>query len=207
MTLEIFSHPTEPHVRRHGPRGYNPYIGFKPWLRDEFSFRCVYCLERERWYPDRAASFSVDHVIPQSEAYDRICDYANLVYACTRCNSIRRHLRLIDPTEQGFGKHVRLGANAYFVGLTPEGQDIIDNLRLNKPPALQVRTNALQILQLYASQPDNPLIRELYIDKFGFPEELPDLRGMKPPEGNTLPDGIKTCFFEQKKCGTLPNFY
>ena len=44
-------------------------------------------------------------------------------------------------------------------------------------------------------------------DLFGFPEELPDLPGMKPPNGNTLPDGVHTCYFVQKKLGTLPDFY
>src|SRR5579884_373759 len=166
MTLDIFSHPTEPHMRRHGPQGYNPYDGFKPWLRDEFCFRCVYCLERERWYPDRAASFSADHVIPQTAAPDRICDYTNLVYACTRCNSIRRHLRLIDPTEQAFGKHIKLGSDAIFIGLTPEGQDVIDNLRLNKNPALQVRKNALRILALYNSRSEDVHVKDLYFDAF-----------------------------------------
>jgi hypothetical protein len=207
MTLAVFCHPTKPHVRRHGPCGYNPYGGFKPWLRDEFCFRCVYCLERERWYPDRAASFSADHVIPQCEAPDRICDYTNLVYACTRCNSIRRHLKFIDPTEQALGKHIRLESDALFVGLTPEGQDVIDNLRLNKSPSLQVRRNALHVLALFASQPENAQVRNLYFDVFGFPEELPDLSGLKPPNGNTLPDGVNTCFFVRKKVGTLPDVY
>jgi hypothetical protein len=207
MTLDVFCHPTVPHVRRHGPRGYNPYGGYKPWLRDEFWFRCVYCLERERWYPDRAASFSVDHVISQSESPDRICDYTNLVYACTRCNSIRRHVRLIDPTEQAFGKNIRLGSDALFVSLTPDGQDVIDNLRLNKDPALQERKRVLRIMALYTNHADDPDVKDLYLDVFGYPEELPDLPGMRPPGGNTLPDGVNTCFFVQKKLGTLPDFY
>ncbi len=36
-----FSYPNRPHVRRHGPRGYANYESYRPWLRDEFSFRCV----------------------------------------------------------------------------------------------------------------------------------------------------------------------
>jgi hypothetical protein len=159
------------------------------------------------WYPDRAASFSADHVIPQSEAPDRVCDYTNLVYACTRCNSIRRHLRLIDPTQQAFGEHITLGSDALFVALTPDGQDVIDNLRLNKNPALKERKNALRIMALYVSQPDNEVVRELFLSAFGFPEELPDLPAMKPPDGNTLPDGVRTCFFVRKTLGTLPDFY
>jgi hypothetical protein len=56
----IFRYPMSAHERRHGPRGYQDYRSYKPWLRDEFEFRCVYCLCRERWFPDGDANFSVD---------------------------------------------------------------------------------------------------------------------------------------------------
>ncbi len=42
-----FRYPDGPHQRRHGPRGYASYESYRPWLRDEFAFRCVYCLTRE----------------------------------------------------------------------------------------------------------------------------------------------------------------
>jgi hypothetical protein len=31
----FFDYPALPHTRRHGPRGYQDYKLFKPWLRDE----------------------------------------------------------------------------------------------------------------------------------------------------------------------------
>lgn len=203
----LFCHPVESHTRRHGPLGYIDYVGYKPWLRDEFCFRCVYCLERERWYPDRAASFSVDHVVPQSEDATRVCDYTNLVYCCTRCNSVRRDLKLIDPTEQAFGKHLRLGPDALFEGLTPEGNDLIDNLRLNKSPALDTRRRFQRILELFTNYSEITIVQELYLDAFGFPDDLPDLLSMRPPAGNSLPDGVNNCFFLQKQKGTLAEVY
>ena len=42
-----FSYPAAVHVRRHGPQGYADYASYRPWLRDEFAFRCVYCLLRD----------------------------------------------------------------------------------------------------------------------------------------------------------------
>ncbi len=207
MTLGIFDHPTRPHMRRHGPLGYDPYSGYKPWLRDEFHFRCVYCLERERWYPDRAASFSADHVIPQSEDPTRICDYTNLVYACTRCNSIKRHLRLIDPTAFAVGYHIRLGVDALFVGLTPEGGDVIDNLRLNKNPALQERKKALTVQNLYAGAPENEHAKALYLDVFGYPDDLPDLTVLKPPGENSQPHNAFTCYFLRRMKASLSEVY
>ena len=48
-----FAYPTTPHTRRHGPRGYKNYKEYKPFLRDEFAFRCVYCLDATK--PDTRA--------------------------------------------------------------------------------------------------------------------------------------------------------
>ena len=45
----IFDYPANRQERRHGPSGYASYESYRPWLRDEFEFRCVYCLKRETW--------------------------------------------------------------------------------------------------------------------------------------------------------------
>jgi hypothetical protein len=44
-----FDYPAVPLVRSHGPLGYSDYESYRAWLRDEFAFRCVYCLSREQW--------------------------------------------------------------------------------------------------------------------------------------------------------------
>jgi hypothetical protein len=55
-----FTYPAVPHIRRHGPQGYAHYSSYRPWLRDEFRFRCVYRLLREQW--GRVAGiFDLDH--------------------------------------------------------------------------------------------------------------------------------------------------
>lgn len=63
---ELFEYPSAAVSRHHGPSGYVDWASYKPWLRDEFLFRCVYCLSRERWKPEGQDAFSVDHVVPQS---------------------------------------------------------------------------------------------------------------------------------------------
>ena len=45
----IFDYPDQRNEQRHGPSGYASYEPCRPWLRDEFDFRCVYCLKRETW--------------------------------------------------------------------------------------------------------------------------------------------------------------
>ena len=59
-----FDYPDTHHVRIHGPRDYRRYEAYKPWLRDEFAFRCLYCGCREVWFPDGDRAFSVEHVRP-----------------------------------------------------------------------------------------------------------------------------------------------
>ncbi|MCL4201337.1 MAG: hypothetical protein KJ000_02500 [Pirellulaceae bacterium] len=46
----VFAYASTEQQRRHGPRGYTSYRAYKPWLRDEFAFRCVYCLLRISWW-------------------------------------------------------------------------------------------------------------------------------------------------------------
>jgi hypothetical protein len=101
-----FTYPTIPHVRRHGPQGYTDYTSYKPWLRDEFAFRCAYCLFRERWFPDGQATFSVDHLIPQIQAAGQVCDYTNMVYTCHRCNSAKAATEIANPCHVAYGNHI-----------------------------------------------------------------------------------------------------
>ena len=55
-----FEYPAAIHAWRHGPLGYAKYESYREWVRDEFSFRCVYCLLREQWGRVRGL-FDLDH--------------------------------------------------------------------------------------------------------------------------------------------------
>ena len=206
-TPVLFTHALVPHERRHGPRGYAAYDGYKSWLRDEFTFRCVYCLERELWYPDRAASFSVEHVIPQSNDNGLICEYTNLVYACTRCNSARRDGPVLDPTKVAFGDQIGPGEDGILIGLTPDGQALIYLLKLNENPAIEVRRKYLTILSLRERYPTDTKIESLYLKAFGYPEDMPDLRTKRPPLGNSRPGSEQSCYFARREKGTLSATY
>src|SRR5260370_17565036 len=80
-----FQYPIAPHARRHGPRGYPDYSRFRPWLRDEFSYRCVYCLRREQWELSRGI-FHIDLFVPAAIDPGLGTDYDNLLYVCASCN-------------------------------------------------------------------------------------------------------------------------
>jgi hypothetical protein len=92
----IFDYPEPREQRRHGPAGYTEYKYYRPWLRDEFDFRCVYCLKRETW-GQVTFDFELDHFKPQSLDPQLSLDYMNLVYACRRCNAIKRDQTVADP--------------------------------------------------------------------------------------------------------------
>jgi hypothetical protein len=136
-----------PHVRRHGPCGYADYTAYKPWLRDEFSCRCVYCLFRERWHPSGEAGFSADHVEPQSRAPHRICDYTNLLYACLICNSTRQNRAAPDPCAVAFGAMLWVREDGTAEGLTSEGSALIQTLGLNRKGLREYRVRMQELLR------------------------------------------------------------
>ena len=60
-----FAYPVHPTGRLHGPRGYTHVEVYRDWLRDEFSYRCAYCLMRETWLRG-SSGFQIDHCIPRA---------------------------------------------------------------------------------------------------------------------------------------------
>ena len=202
-----FRYPSKPHQRRHGPAGCIDYQEYKPWLQDEFVFRCIYCLEREVWYPSGADAFSVDHVVPQSEDPALTCTYTNLVYACCRCNSLRREVQLLNPVRTAFADHLAVGKNGVLRARSKRGQDIIDQLHLNSEAAIKFRNGIIRVLRLKQQQPKNPDIDDLFRETFGYPQDLPDLSKKRPPGGNSSEDAIDSCFYLRRLRGTLPAIY
>jgi hypothetical protein len=201
----LFAYPEAPYVRRHGPRGYTDYTAFKPWLRDEFCFRCVYCLCRERWHPGGEAGFSVDHVEAQAHAPHRVGAYANLVYACLSCNSAKRDQRLPDPCTVGYASLLRVRGGGDVEGLSPAGAEMIAALGLNRPHLREYRHRILGLLQRFrqttrGQQADLPRW-------FGYPDDLPELAALRPPGGNDHPEGIAQSHFERRQRGELPETY
>ena len=92
LKRSAFEYPSPAHIRRHGPQGYATYKSYRPWLRDEFAFRCVFCLAREQWGRE-SGEFDLDHFAPQATDPDLATNYDNLLYtrakAVTKC-PIRR---------------------------------------------------------------------------------------------------------------------
>ncbi len=78
-----FRYPKWKHVRRLNPKKYRSYKSYKPYLRDEFDRKCVYC----RLPDGLGGTFGVDHYKPTAKFPELTTNYSNLFYACGNCNS------------------------------------------------------------------------------------------------------------------------
>lgn len=203
-----FAYPPTPHVRRHAPAGYSDYREYKDWLRDDFTFRCVYCLQRERWSREGEAVFGADHMVPQSAptGASLVCEYANLLYACNRCNSLRQDCPLpVDPTEDSLAARMTVAADGLITAATPDGQELIELLHLNSPNAVAERRRIGNVLAEFVADPNDAIHRENYHRAFGYPDDLPDLASKRPPGGNALRANALTCHFARR--ASLPDVY
>jgi hypothetical protein len=199
--MTAFLHPSHPHIRRHGPEGYAVVESYRPWLRDEFAFRCVYCLFREQWSRVIGA-FDIDHFLPVSLHPEHERTYDNLLYTCASCNAVKGKSVVPDPTTVLLDPGVWVTEDGMIHADAPEGARLIELLGLDSPQFTEFRLLWIGIVAL-AERYDPSLYQRL----MGFPADLPDLKRLRPPGGNTRPEGVRTSFFAKRKDGTLPATY
>jgi hypothetical protein len=199
--MEPFDYPATSHQRRHGPHGYRQPESFRPWLRDEFSFRCVYCLIREQW-GRVTGEFDVEHFLPQARNPDLATEYNNLLYACGRCNSAKGDRAVPDPCESFTASRIRVHPDGSLEGRSSEALSLIAKLGLNSPQMNRWRLIWMRNVQLARENDD-----EQYNRLMQYPEELPDLSRLRPPRGNTRPAGILESCLSRRERGELPTTY
>ncbi len=188
--MQPFAYSDLPHSRRHGPQGYANLESYRPWVRDDFAFRCVYCLARESWGKGHYG-FQLDHLVPQSRSPSRARDYENLCYACATCNELKSNIDgLADPCEMAYAQCLRVREDGTMLALNDQGTILIKVLRLDNPENTEYRRLIFEILHL-AENYDGLAYRRL----MGFPENLPNLAAQRPPGGNSRPEGVKQSFF------------
>lgn len=196
----IFDYPVQRSFRRHGPAGYADYESYRDWLRDEFCFRCVYCLKREAW-GRTTGEFELDHFEPQSVSPAKALDYANLVYACRTCNLIKSTSMIEDPFDLLHNGNLYCEPNGRLVAISAEAKRLIAVLDLNAPRAVEWRLLWSRIVSM-AKASDTSLFEMLV----GFPSTLPDLSRKQPPS-NSRPAGVEQSWFAQLQRGKLPKSY
>ena len=202
----VFAYP-DACERRHDPTGYANYPSFKPWLRDEFYFRCVYCLCRERWEANGHHGFSADHIQPRAIRPELASDYDNLLYACVTCNSARQDNQLpVEPSRESLNKHLQMTCDGSIEPLTDQGAQLIEICQLNRAALVGFRRRLQAAISTLV--PMNSIEAEaILLDIVAFPDDLPNLAALRPPGGNRRPRGVRLCCHEQRERGELAAFY
>ena len=196
----IFEYPEPQAQHRHGPAGYAAYESYRPWLRDEFDFRCAYCLKREAW-GQVTFEFELDHFEPQSLNPQLRLDYLNLVYACRRCNAVKWNQTVADPFLLLRATRATTLPDGSLQPADSDTKRLIRQLDLNSP---RLKTWRVMWMRIVALAKDRD--RGLYFQLVGFPEDLPDLSKRRPPQ-NTRKTGLEHCWFAQRQRGNLPAEY
>jgi hypothetical protein len=199
--MHPFIYPTQPHVRRHGPQGYAGAEGYRPWLRDEFAFRCIYCLFRDSWARLKA-TFQIDHFLPIASDPQQALNYDNLLWCCATCNAAKNKRHLPNPEQALLADDVWVNVDGTIETRSADALKIIRVLGLDDPEATEYRLLWLGIISMaYRYDPD--LFRKL----MGFPADLPNLARLRPPGGNSRPDGVGASYFQQREQNVLPEAY
>lgn len=176
--------------RRFNPPRYIDYTSYKPWLRDEYGFRCVYCLRREVWDWSGDRRFSVEHLVPKRGPNgdpSLECVYTNLIYACVDCNSSRSDTPLpLDIKRDFIGNHLVLDVKS---GEYREKSSVGIALRkifaLNASGYPQHRRRVVESWARVCGY--RPGVTASDNDLFRFPQNLPDLRA------KAVKSGMKAC--------------
>jgi hypothetical protein len=199
--MPAFDYPAIAMARIHGPQGYTGYDSYRAWLRDEFAFRCIYCLSREQW-GRTTGEFGLDHFVPQKTKPQLALKYDNLVYACIRCNLTKSAQLVPDPTIELTSGNLRVHPDGTIEGFSVDARTLIDKLDLNGPEIVSWRLLWIRIAELVAEH-DAVLFQQI----MGFPDDLPDLSRLRPPGGNSRPSGVAESHFARAARGELPLTY
>jgi len=137
-------------IRQHHPPYSKDYTKYKPYLRQDFSYRCAYCTIHEGEFGG-LRNFVVEHFRPRWKFPELECEYINLYYACSICNNckgkhwpsdedIAKGLRFAEPCEEDiYEVHFGEQDDGYLKSLTLCGDYTITHIRLNRLHLVRLR--------------------------------------------------------------------
>lgn len=150
MTDSIFSHrvpaPSE-----------NKYQKYRPYIREDFSECCAYCLMHER-FANGENSFELDHFKPKSKFDNLKKEYTNIYYSCHVCNSPgsksnhwpsealeSKGYRFVDTCKEIFSEHF-VDEDGYWKPISNAGKYTAEKIRLNSSHNVQIRQMVNRLL-------------------------------------------------------------
>src|SRR5262249_30802650 len=108
---------------------------------------------------------------------------------------------LPDPLAVLLGPTVQVAGDGSIQTNDPAALQLIKALGLNSRQAIEFRATWIAIISLAAQRED------LYLRLMGYPDDLPTLGVLRPPEGNARPGGIAQSAFARRQSGELPAVY
>jgi len=162
--MTVFQYPKSKHQRKLSPRKFKRYQSYKRYLQTEFSRVCVYCRQPDSSAPN--LNFGVDHYRPQGNPRfaSLVCDYDNLYYCCSNCNSRKNNdwpldeklgPYVVNPCDYDMAAHLRFNAQTGQVDVRSSfGQHTAELLQLNEDTVVQYRLGTLKTISLYAAEID-----------------------------------------------------
>jgi uncharacterized protein (TIGR02646 family) len=156
--VDLYHYPKIRHRRVYSPRVFQHYRSYKRWLQREFRRVCVYCREPDTY--SRNLNFGVDHYRPKSipRFATLECDYTNLYYCCSSCNSRKKAdwpadeangPYVVNPCDHQMADHIRFNAqNGEMEVRDAWGAHTRDLLQLNEPQTVSLRKSHLHIARL-----------------------------------------------------------
>jgi hypothetical protein len=203
----VFDYPTA-FTPKYGPWGYIRYAAYKDWLRDEFSFRCAYCLTREKWCPTGHRDFAVEHILPKVNNKKLKTVYENLAYSCHLCNSRKGTRLTLNPRTNPFGTHLSVKSDGTISGLTADGSKMILLLGLDDDDLTDNRKHYIEVYEAFQDPANkgHQFVISQYEWCFSYPKQLPDLKG-KRPAGQKYKKAVNKCCFQRFRGKTTSTVY
>jgi hypothetical protein len=110
-----------------------------------------------------------------------------------------------DPSVHAYGDLLESALDGTVTANSEQGWDLIEICRLNRPNLVAFRRGMIEVLEMLSRRedPDGQLARHY----LGYPDSLPNLSLLKPPGGNSKPEGVDANFFAQRQQGRIPIVY
>jgi len=146
--------------------------------------------------------FDIDHFLAVAHLSDLAADYDNLLYGCTTCNLAKRDLAIPDPLAVLTTAYVQVSEDGRLHSENADAACLIKILGLDADDAVEFRMTWIGIVALAAA--GNP---DLHRKLMGYPDDLPDLRRLRPPGVNTRPEGVLSSCHSLRERGELAETY
>lgn len=144
--------------RRDLKKKYKDYRKYKPFLRKDFSYACVYCTIHEGEFGG-FHSFHVEHFRPKSKFPGLETQYTNLLYACWKCNSfkgedwpsgnpLKSGKGYLDPCVYDYAKYFTVDNHGIVTSTTKAARYMIERLHFNCNFLIKIRNERKRIREL-----------------------------------------------------------